>query len=70
MEDHMFEQFIQERQYLQKVSPRTTQWCQESFKWLDNPNPTKAELKQFVIRMGEKGLEAPSCNNRMRAVNA
>jgi hypothetical protein len=58
MEDHMFEQFIKERQYLQNVSPRTIQWYQESFKWLDNPNPTKAELKQFVIRMGEKGVSS------------
>jgi hypothetical protein len=70
MEDHMFEQFIKERQYLQNVSPRTIQWYQESFKWLDNPNPNKAELKQFVIRLREKGLKASNCNNRIRAVNA
>jgi hypothetical protein len=62
MEDHMFEQFIKERQYLQNVSPRTIQWYQESFKWLDNPNPNKAELKQFVILMREKGLKVSSCN--------
>jgi integrase/recombinase XerD len=66
----MFEQFIKERQYLQNVSPRTIQWYEESFKWIANPNPTKDDLKSFVIRMREKGLKASSCNNRIRAVNS
>jgi len=66
----MFEQFIRERKYLQNVSPRTVEWYGESFKWLDNPNPNKTDLKAFVIRMRENGLKASSCNNRIRAVNA
>jgi integrase/recombinase XerD len=66
----MFEQFIKERQYLQNVSPRTVEWYRESFKWLGEPQPNKAQLKSFVIRMREKGLKASSCNNRIRAVNA
>lgn len=66
----MFQEFIKERRYLQNVSPRTIQWYDESFKWLVNPNPTKADLKSFVIRMREKGLKPSSCNNRIRAVNA
>src|SRR5690349_574755 len=66
----MFEEFIKERQYLTNVSPRTVQWYKESFKWLDNPNPTEKDLKAFVIRMREAGLSATSCNNRIRAVNS
>lgn len=66
----MFEQFIKERQYLQNVSPRTIQWYRESFKWLGTPTPSKDQLKDFVIRMRQKGLKPTSCNNRIRAVNS
>ena len=66
----MFEQFIRERQFLHNVSPRTIEWYRESFKWLNVPDPNKADLKSFVIRMREKGLKPSSCNNRIRAVNA
>ena len=65
-----FEQFIKERTYLTNVSSRTIEWYRQSFKWLDNPNPTEADLKEFVIRMREGGLKPSSCNNRIRAVNA
>lgn len=66
----MFEDFIRERRYLSNVSQRTIEWYRQSFKWLDNPNPTEADLKEFVIRMRQAGLAASSCNNRTRAVNA
>lgn len=66
----MFEEFIRERQYLQKVSNRTIEWHRESFKWLAEPSPSQVDLKSFVIRMRERGLKASSCNNRIRAVNA
>ena len=66
----MFEQFINERQYLQNVSPRTIEWYRESFKWLIEPQPSQAQLKSFVIRMRERGLKPSSCNNRIRAVNS
>jgi integrase/recombinase XerD len=65
-----FEQFIKERQFISNVSPRTVEWYRESFKWLDNPEPTQDELKSLVIRMREAGLKAASCNNRIRALNA
>jgi integrase/recombinase XerD len=66
----MFEEFIEERQYLQNVSPRTIEWYRESFKWLIEPAPNQTQLKAFVIRMREKSLKPPGCNNRIRAVNA
>ncbi len=65
----MFEEFINERQFLH-VSPRTIEWYRESFKWLAEPVPNESQLKAFVIRMREKGLKPSSCNNRIRAVNA
>ncbi|MGE5110830.1 MAG: hypothetical protein ACM3JB_08250 [Acidobacteriaceae bacterium] len=50
-------EFIKERQFISNVSPRTIQWYQESFAWLDNPEPTNDELKSLVIRMREHGLK-------------
>jgi len=67
---NQFDKFIHERKYLQNVSPRTLTWYAESFKWFGTENPTDDELKNFVIRMREKGLKATSCNKRIRAVNA
>jgi site-specific recombinase XerC len=57
-------------QFSSNVSLRTVEWYRQSFAWLDNPEPTNDELKAFVIRMRERGLEAASCNNRLRALNA
>ena len=65
-----FEQFIKEHNCISNVSPRTVEWYRESFKWLDNPEPTQDELKSLVIRMREAGLKHTSCNNRIRALNA
>jgi len=63
-------QFIKERQYLSNVSPATVEWYTQSLHWLGTESPTSVELKDFVLRMREKGLKASSCNCRIRAVNA
>ncbi|MGA9073973.1 MAG: hypothetical protein WB368_07660, partial [Candidatus Sulfotelmatobacter sp.] len=65
-----FAQFIKERKYLTNVTPATVEWYQQSFAWLSTESPTDADLKDFVIRMRERGLKATACNNRIRAVNA
>jgi integrase/recombinase XerD len=65
-----FAQFIKERKYLTNVTPATVEWYQQSFAWLCTESPNDANLKDFVIRMREKGLKATACNNRIRAVNA
>ncbi|PSH05783.1 MAG: hypothetical protein CXZ00_01200 [Acidobacteria bacterium] len=52
-----FNQFLKERAYLKNVSTRTLGWYRESFKWLEKPNPTQADLTDFVIRMREAGLD-------------
>jgi len=65
-----FEQFIQERIYLRNVSPRTVDWYHQTFKWLEKYPLTEEGLKQFVIAMREAGLQAISCNSRIRCINA
>jgi integrase/recombinase XerD len=64
-----FEQFIQEKTYLQNVSPRTVDWYRATFKWLEKYPLTEEGLKQFVIAMREAGLQPTSCNSRICCVN-
>ena len=56
-----FEQFIQERLYLQNenVSPRTVEWYHQTFKWLERYLLTEQGLKDLVIGMRPAGLEEP-----------
>jgi integrase/recombinase XerD len=63
-------QFIKERQYLSNVSLATIEWYKQSLAWLATESPTGDNLKDFVLRMRDKGLKATACNNRIRAVNA
>jgi len=65
-----FEQFIQERIYLHNVSPRTVDWYKQTFHWLEKYPLTEQGLKQLVIAMREAGLQAISCNSRIRCINA
>ena len=65
-----FEQFIQEKKYLANVSPATCEWYKQSLNWLSSPSPDEPALKDFVMRMRSAGLNASSCNCRIRAVNA
>ena len=65
-----FEQFIQERKYLTNVSTSTLEWYEHSFRWLVNPAPTEADLKDMVMRMRAKGNKPTGCNCVIRAVNA
>jgi integrase/recombinase XerD len=69
-ENVSFSQFIKERQYLNNVSPATIEWYRQSFAWLCTESPSDVDLKDFVLRMRERGLKATACNNRIRAVNA
>lgn len=66
----LFEQFVRERRYLHNISPSTISWYSHALKWLPSESPTKAELKETVLRMREKGLKATGCNSAIRAINA
>ena len=65
-----FEQFMRERKYVTNVSSKTLVWYRESFKHLGTPEPTETQLRDFVIRLRERGLKASSVNAYGRAVNA
>jgi integrase/recombinase XerD len=65
-----FEQFIKERKYLKNVSPRTIEWYEQSFHWLQNPDPSQADITDLVVKMRDAGLTATSCNARLRAISA
>lgn len=68
--DPRFEQFLQERKYLVNVSPRTIEWYRAALKNLGNPQPDESALKDFVMRMRQRGRTASGCNCHIRAVNA
>jgi hypothetical protein len=55
------EQFIRERKYLSNVTPATVEWYTQSLQWLDTESPTDFDLKNFVIRMRERGLKTTGC---------
>jgi len=58
------------RKYLQNISPRTIEWYEQTFNWLRKYEPPDAGCKAFVLGMREGGLEAISCNSRIRVANA
>jgi hypothetical protein len=61
MNDVSFEQFVKERLYLQNVSPRTIEWYEQSFKWLDTPTPDDAALSNSSSGCGRAVLkQAPA----------
>jgi integrase/recombinase XerD len=68
--ERLFERFLQERRYLKNVSPRTIEWHTQSLRWLGVEQPAEADLRDFVMRMRAAGLQAVSCNCRIRSVNA
>jgi integrase/recombinase XerD len=65
-----FEKFITERKYLHNVSPRTLEWYEQAFKWLENYPLTDEGLKACIMAMRKAGLKPTSCNSRIRVFNA
>src|SRR6266851_4495500 len=68
--DPRFVQFIQEKKYLVNVSAATVVWYEQSLRWLANPTPDEAALKDLVVRMRDKGMRPASVNSGICAVNA
>jgi site-specific recombinase XerD len=66
----VFDRFLQERRYLQNVTPRTIEWHEQSLAWLGVEQPTESDLQDFVLRMRAAGLKASSVNCRIGSVNA
>jgi integrase/recombinase XerD len=65
-----FEAFIRERKYLKNVTLKTQSWYAQAFRHLANPNPTQADLTEFVVRLRKAGLKPVSVNCFARAINA
>jgi integrase/recombinase XerD len=64
-----FEQFIREKTYLSNVSPATVYWYAQSFRRLEDPDPTAGDITEWVIRLRQEGLSPESGNTYARAIN-
>ena len=63
------DQFLKERTYLKNVTPATLVWYRTAFKSYGAsfppdaaPLPTKAALREFVVRQREHGLRPVTVN--------
>jgi integrase/recombinase XerD len=66
-----FETFLTERRYLKGICERTVDYYRDCFRQFgNNPTPDEDYLKQFVIRMRERGMKETSCNDYIRGINA
>ncbi len=79
--DRLFQQFLQERTYLQNVSPRTIQWYESAWGafratqsvWPPSdagPLLARAHLTAFIVSLRRRGVKPVSCNTWSKAINA
>jgi site-specific recombinase XerD len=67
---------MDQRRYLNNVTPSTIEWYETAFKALqrahNTPDPplTKSCLQQFVIDLRQRGVKPVSCNTYIKALNA
>ena len=72
----LFRQFLDQRRYLNNVTPSTIEWYETAFKGLQrvhetrDPSLTKASLQQFVVSVRQRGVKPISCNTYIKALNA
>lgn len=66
----MFETFLQEKQYLTNVSPRTLEWFKTALTWLDTESPDDRALKTIVIKMRAAGVSPRSINSYRTGINS
>ena len=67
--DELFNQFLEEKRYLDGVSKKTLVWYTYSFKQYNKHGeglPTKQTLNQFVIGMRKSGLSTAAINDYIR----
>ena len=76
--ENLWRQFVQERVYLNNVSPRTAEWygwVEKAFspyagKFCASGGTSKEVLKEAIIRMREKGLDPVTIAGYIRGLNA
>lgn len=69
----MFDEFLNEKRYLDNLSPRTIRYYEWVYnRWQDYVGelPTKQNIKTFVIRIQESGVSAFTANSYIRGMNA
>jgi integrase/recombinase XerD len=72
----LFQQFLDQRRYLNNVTSSTIDWYETAFKALQRahdtrePPLTKAALQQFVVSVRQRGVKPVSCNTYIKALNA
>jgi hypothetical protein len=70
------ELFVKERRYLNNVSPKTLEWYKYSFRAFAPqlkdcpPQELRAALKNAVMALSARKLQASSINDYIRALNA
>jgi integrase/recombinase XerD len=74
--DKLFEDFLNEKRYLQGVSKKTLEWYTYSYKQYkrvlngsSETLPTKQTLIQFVMGMRKNGLSTAGMNDYIRGIN-
>ncbi|HST52373.1 MAG TPA: tyrosine-type recombinase/integrase [Pyrinomonadaceae bacterium] len=71
--EELYAKFAREKQFLSGVSPRTVKWYRFAFnRWntLIGQMPDGENIKDFVIRLTESGVEAVTVNMYARAFNS
>jgi len=70
----LFETFLQEKKFLNGVTPKTISTYQCAYKAYQrvagNELPTKQSLKQFVIQMQKNGMSVCGINSYARSLNS
>jgi integrase/recombinase XerD len=72
--DALFNQFLEEKRYLQGVAKGTLEWYEQSFKnykkFSDPDGMNRFTLNRFVVGMRQSGLSPVSTNNYIRGINS
>jgi integrase/recombinase XerD len=65
-----FNEFLEDRQYLHNLSPRTIQDYQDVQRILGNPELTMPALNDLIISLRQRRLQASGVNCYIRGINA
>jgi len=71
--EQLYRQFLKEKEYLTGVSPRTIKYFRFTFNSWDkhvSEFPSKQNVKEWVIKLTESGIKAPSINSYIRGFNS
>lgn len=74
--NHLFQQFLRERRYLQNITPKTVAWYEAAWLAFTRSCPsgvpaqlTRPALQEFIIQLRDRGVRPVTCNTWIRALN-